>query len=91
VASFSRSGDYTLQLKAFDGEYWSPPDTAVIEINEPSGYLLTVSAGQDKKITQPGRVELYDAEVCADGNILLYFSLIIGHKLTIPRLIVTKK
>ena len=68
VASFSRSGDYTLQLRAFDGEYWSPADTAAIDINEPDGYLLTVFAGQDKKITQPGRVELYDAEVCADGN-----------------------
>ena len=27
-----------------------------------------VSAGQDKKITQLGRVELSGAEVCADGN-----------------------
>ncbi len=35
---------------------------------EPDGYLLMVSAGQDEKIRQAGRVELYDAEACADGN-----------------------
>lgn len=68
MVSFSRSGDYILRLRAFDGEYYSQPDTAVISIGEPNGYSLTVSAGQDKKITQPGRVELYGVEVCADGN-----------------------